>query len=134
MVSPLSRVIWAPHGDRAAALRAISIGMLASLAGVVVVFGFTVRTLLLRGFSVSGIVFPIFGGALLGMAAIWMHRRAPLGLGLALSVWIILGVVAPIEIPDWLALIVLLPMVTAVRGAHVLRRLPQITEERPGST
>ena len=116
-------VVWPREGDRTAALQALSIGMVSAVIGSLVVLLFTLRELFSQGISFAGVVLPIVGGILLGVAAKRMYRRAPNGSGLALLVWIAIGMVAPISIPLWLALVVLLALVIAVRGSHVLQRL-----------
>jgi hypothetical protein len=119
------RVVWPSAGDETAALRALSIGMIFAVAGSLVVLFFSLRTLLSEGITFSGVGLPVVGSILLGVAAGRMYRRAPNSSGLALLVWIAIGVVAPISIPTWLTLVVLLPLVIAVRGSHVLGRLSQ---------
>lgn len=118
-------VIWPREGDRAAALQALSLGMVSAVIGSSVMLFFALRELFSQGISFSGVVLPMVGAILLGVAVNRMYRRAPNSSGLALLVWIAIGVVASIAIQFWLWLVVLLALVIGVRGSHVLQRLSQ---------
>ena len=122
------RAIWPNERDRAVALRALWIGMLAAVTGGLVALLFALRTFFSEGFSFFAVVLPIVGGLLLEVAAVSMYRRTPIGPNLALLAWIILGVV-PTGIPSFLGLVVLLSLVLAIRGSNVLQRLSRTNGE-----
>src|SRR5687768_15619638 len=100
----------------------MSIGALAAGVGTVVVFVLALRTLSQQGLAISAVVLPMIGAIVLGAAAVYLHRLAPVGSSIALAVWVLLGVV-PSGIPLWLGFAVLVPLICAARGAFVLRRL-----------
>ena len=121
-VSHFWNVIWPNKADRAAAARALWVGTLAAAIGAFIICFVTLKRLSQEGISISGVVLPICGGVLLGVAALGMHRRAPSSSSVAVIVWVVLGV-APIGVPLWLGLGVLLFLVSAARGSYVLRLL-----------
>jgi hypothetical protein len=100
----------------------MSIGAIAAAAGSVLVFLLGLRTFSQQGLDISGAVLPAVGAVVLGAAAFLLRRFAPVGSSIALTVWVLLGVI-PSGIPLWLGLAVLVLFVSAARGAFVLRRL-----------
>jgi hypothetical protein len=97
------------------------IGSMAAAAGAAAVLLLAIQSLLKQGLTVSAVILPVIGAALLGAAAVLLHRRKPIASSIALIVWILLGVI-PSGIPLWLGFVILALLVVAARGAFVLRR------------
>lgn len=112
--------IWPSVGDRQSATQAMLIGSMAAAVGAAVVLLLAIQSLLNQGPTVSAVILPMIGAALLGAAAVLLHRREPIGSSIALIVWILLGVI-PSGIPLWLGFVILALLAVAARGAFVLR-------------
>jgi hypothetical protein len=100
----------------------MSIGALTAGAGAVAVSLLALRTYSQQGLTISGVVLPLAGAVALGAGAFFLRRLAPVGASIALTSWILLGLI-PSEIPLWLGFAELLLLVCAGRGAFVLRQL-----------